>query len=324
MPGTIVVALGGNAILQPGQKGTFEEQMENVKITASQLARLIVKGNRLVITHGNGPQVGRILQQQSMGEYGGIPPMPLFVCGAMSQGMIGYMVQQALYNEFRKLGIDRTVVTLVSQVIVDTKDPAFSNPTKPIGAFYSQQEAMKAQKDRGEVWKEDSGRGWRRVVPSPPPGGLLEISAVKALINHGAVVIASGGGGIPVAVRDTGEVTGIDAVIDKDLAAEKLAEEVDADVLLILTDVSHVAINYKTHLQQNLTAVTAEELSDYYEQGHFKAGSMGPKVKAALKFVENGGRMAVITSLDNALLGAEGRAGTVVTRKAVVENIAGI
>ncbi|NLZ32515.1 MAG: carbamate kinase [Firmicutes bacterium] len=309
---TIVVALGGNAILQPGQRGTFEEQMENVRKTAVQLAQLILSGKRLVITHGNGPQVGRIFQQQEIGAREGIPEMPLHVCGAMSQGQIGYMIQQALHNELLKAGCPKTVVTLICQSLVDPSSPAFADPTKPIGSFYSEAEAKKAMAEKGEVWKEDSGRGWRRVVPSPEPLACAEIEAIKALIDKDVVVIISGGGGIPVVRDSRGALSGIDAVIDKDLGAQVMARETGADVLLILTDVANAAIHYRTPGEKILERVSLKEMKTYYRQGHFKAGSMGPKVLAAIRFVEGGGKMAVITSLENALPGAEGRVGTVV------------
>lgn len=310
---TIVVALGGNAILRPGQSGTFPEQMENVRKTAAQLAELILNGKRLVVTHGNGPQVGRIFQQQEIGVRAGIPEMPLFVCGAMSQGQIGYMIQQALYNELLKAGCQKTVVTLICQSLVDPSSPAFENPTKPIGSFYSEAEAQKAVAEKGEAWKEDSGRGWRRVVPSPEPQGCAEIAAIKSLIAEDVVVIISGGGGIPVVKDPRGTFAGIDAVIDKDLGAQVMARETGANVLLILTDVANVAVNYRTPREKKLERISLAEMKAYYQQGHFTAGSMGPKVLAAIRFVESGGERAVITSLENALLGAEGKIGTVIT-----------
>lgn len=311
---TIVVALGGNAILQPGQSGTFTEQMKNVSMTTAQLAQLILSGKRLVVTHGNGPQVGRIFQQQEMGRQSSIPMMPLFVCGAMSQGQIGYMIQQALYNELVKAGCPKTVVTLICQSLVDPTSPAFNNPTKPIGSFYSEAEAQKMASEKMEIWKEDSGRGWRRVVPSPEPRGCAEIAAIKSLISQDTVVVVSGGGGIPVVQDDRGVLTGIDAVIDKDLAAQVIALETEAQALLLLTDVTNVAIDYMTPREKKLEHVNLDEIKSYYLQGHFKDGSMGPKVLAAIRFVESGGKRAVITSLENALLGADGKAGTVINK----------
>ncbi|MGB4444093.1 MAG: carbamate kinase [Dethiobacteria bacterium] len=311
---TIVVALGGNAILRPGQRGTYAEQMENVRKTSAQLAELILNGKRLVVTHGNGPQVGRIFQQQENGTRVGIPAMPLFVCGAMSRGQVGYMIQQALYNELIKAGCKKTVVTLICQSLVDPSSEAFQNPSKPIGSFYSEAEAQKAAEEKGEVWKEDSGRGWRRVVPSPEPLSCVEIDAIKSLIAEGVVVVISGGGGIPVVRDSSGILTGIDAVIDKDLGAQVIARETGANVLLILTDVANVAINYRMPEEKKLGAIPLAEMKAYYQQDHFKAGSMGPKVLAAIRFIEGGGDKAVITSLENALLGAEGKIGTVITR----------
>lgn len=310
---TIVAALGGNAILRPGQKGAFAEQMENVRMTAAQLAQLILRGKRLVVTHGNGPQVGRIFLQQEKGLQAGIPEMPLFLCGAMSQGQIGYMIQQALYNELLKAGCKKTVVTLICQSLVDPSSPAFEDPTKPIGSFYSESEAQKMAAEKGEIWKEDSGRGWRRVVPSPEPQGCAEIDAVKSLIAGEAVVIVSGGGGIPVIKDPRGALAGIDAVIDKDLGAQVMARETGAEILLLLTDVDNVAIDYRTSRERKLEQVSLAKIKEYYQQGHFKAGSMGPKVLAAIRFVEGGGKRAVITSLENALPGAEGKIGTVIT-----------
>ncbi len=309
----IVVALGGNAILQPGQKGTFAEQMKNVRKTAAQLAGLVLNGKQLVVTHGNGPQVGRIFQQQEMGLQAGLPEMPLFVCGAMSQGQIGYMIQQSLYNELVKAGCRKTVVTLICQSLVDPLSPAFGDPAKPIGSFYSEAEAHKFAVEKKEVWREDSGRGWRRVVPSPEPLGSPEIAAIKSLIAAGAVVIISGGGGVPVVEDPGGTLAGIEAVIDKDLGAQVMALETQANILLMLTDVDGAALDYRTPQERALGRISLKAIKKYYEQGHFKAGSMGPKILAAIRFVEGGGEMAVITSLDKALPGAEGKAGTVIT-----------
>lgn len=310
----IVVALGGNAILQPGQRGTYAEQMENIYKVAAQLAGLILNGKRLIVTHGNGPQVGRIFRQQEMGAQAGIPGMPLFICGAMSQGQIGYMIQQALYNELKKAGCEKTVVTLICQALVDPDSEAFQNPTKPIGGFYSAADAQEAVAVRGEIWKEDSGRGWRRVVPSPEPRHLAEISAIRSLVDQDVIVIISGGGGIPVVQNSRGALAGVDAVIDKDLGAQVVARETGARMLLILTDVSHAVINYRTPEEQKIEKISFDKIKRYYLQGHFDAGNMGPKVLAALRFIENGGEKAVITSLDHVLPGAEGKIGTVITR----------
>ncbi len=308
----IVVALGGNAILKPGQKGTYTEQLENVKNTTHQIAKMVKEGYEVVITHGNGPQVGAILLQNEGGEkLFGVPSMPMDVCGSETQGFIGYMIQQSLINEFIKEDIDKSVATVVTQVLVSKDDPAFSNPTKPVGPFYTKEEAEKRQKEKpDEVWIEDAGRGYRRVVPSPDPKAIVEKDAVNCLVSSGNIVIASGGGGIPVVKEKDGTYRGVEAVIDKDLAGERLAQEVNADILLILTDVPNAYINYKKENEKALGEVTVSELEKYQEEGHFKAGSMGPKVKAAIRFVKNGGKMAIITALEKAVEALAGKAGT--------------
>ena len=306
---TIVVALGGNAILQPGHKGTFDEQNEAVKLTCEELAELVEHGNHLVVTHGNGPQVGNILIRHEMASKA-VPPMPLDVCGAESQGQIGYMIQRNLRNALRSRHIDRGVMTIITQTIVSSDDPAFRNPTKPIGPFYSRDEAMRAMADKGERWVEDSGRGWRKVVPSPDPITIVERDAIKKLLLERNIVIASGGGGIPVVETADGRLRGVEAVIDKDLAAQRLAAAVDASVLMILTDVHKVSLNYHTPNQNDLDQITSSEARQFIAQGHFPPGSMLPKVLAAVRFVENSGDFAIICSLDQALEALEGRAGT--------------
>jgi carbamate kinase len=318
---TIVVALGGNAILQPGERGTATEQKRNIENTVKQIVKLIKDNHRVVITHGNGPQVGALMIQQEAAK-GKVPPMPLDVCGAQTQGQIGYMIQNSLENEFKRLGINKKAVTLITQVLVDKNDPAFANPTKPVGPFYTEEEARKAMKEKSEIWIEDSGRGWRRVVPSPDPKGIVERDIIKSLVERDFVVIASGGGGIPVIEDTDGSLLGVEAVIDKDLAGEKLAHEVGADTFVILTDVPYVAINYGTPSQKNLEKVTLAEMEDYKKQGHFRAGSMGPKVEAVCRFVRRGGKMAVIASLDKAVDAVYGKTGTVIvnnTDKQLIE-----
>lgn len=309
----IVVAFGGNAILQKGQEGSFEVQLANVYTACEQVAELVEQGYEVVLTHGNGPQVGAILLQNELAA-ASVPPMPLFVCGAESQGLIGLMIQQALGNILKRRNISRPVATVVTQVIVDPKDPAFENPTKPIGKFYTAEEASELQRTRNWVMKEDKARGgWRRVVPSPTPLAISEKEAVLALLKNNAVVIASGGGGIPVVETENG-LEGVDAVIDKDLAGQRLARDVAADIFVILTDVANAALNYGTPQQKNLTQVTLEEMKKYCDEGHFAAGSMGPKVKAAMTFVENGGEKAIITSLDKALEALNDKAGTIIRK----------
>jgi len=305
-----VVALGGNAILQPGQKGTFEEQYANVQKTAEQLAAMVLSGKwRLVITHGNGPQVGNILLQHDAAK-AVVPPMPMDVCGAESQGFIGYMIQQALHNVLARNGRgDIPVATVVTRVLVDKDDPAFRNPTKPVGAFYSAEEAKRYQAERGWHVVEDAGRGWRRVVPSPDPKAIVERDAIRILVENRAIVIASGGGGIPV-IREDGTYRGVEAVIDKDLAGERLAQDVGAAVFLILTDVDRVRIHYKKPGEKALERMTAAEAKAYLAEGHFAKGSMEPKVRAAVRFVEGGGERAVIAALAQASEALEGKAGT--------------
>ena len=310
----VVIALGGNAILQRGQKGTYEEQMNNVRKTARQIADIIEKGYEVVITHGNGPQVGALLLHMDAGQQlYGIPAQPMDVAGAMTQGQIGYMIQQALINELRERKIDKPVATIVTQTIVDKNDPAFQNPSKPVGPFYDEETAKRLAKEKGWVVIEDSGRGWRRVVPSPDPKGHVEAPVIVNLVENGFIVIASGGGGVPV-VNENGQLKGVEAVIDKDLAGEKLAEEVKADVFMILTDVNGAAINYGKPNEKWLKDVTAGEMKRYYEEGHFKKGSMGPKVLAAIRFVEWGGERAIIAALDRAVEALEGKTGTQVVR----------
>ena len=310
---TIVIALGGNAILQPGQNGTVDEQMENVDSTAEQVAELIAQGHRVVITHGNGPQVGALLIQQEAGR-DRVPPMPLDVCGAESQGQIGYMLQQSIGKMLARRSIQRPVATVITQMVVDPNDPAFANPTKPVGPFYSAAYAEQRMKETGEKWIEDAGRGWRRVVPSPDPIRIVEQDAILSLVRTGAIVIANGGGGIPV-IEKGGFYKGVEAVIDKDLGGECLARDVGADVLLILTDVAHVALHYKTPHQVDLHTVQLDDLIRYQQEGHFKAGSMGPKVEACRRFVERGGEAAIIAQLDRAVEAIHGNAGTRIVKQ---------
>jgi carbamate kinase len=310
---TVVVALGGNAILQPGQKGTFEEQMSNVHLTCEQLTHMVESGKyRIVVTHGNGPQVGNILLQNEVGK-DVAAAMPLFVCGAESQGLIGYMIQQNLVNLLTAQGKgDIPVATVVTQVVVDKNDPAFTHPTKPVGPFYSESEAKALESEKGYDVREDAGRGWRRVVPSPDPIEIFEKTAIRQLVEARTIVIASGGGGIPV-VRKEGELIGVDAVIDKDLAGQRLAVDVGAAIFMVLTDVDSVRLNYKTPEEQALRTMTVAEAKQYAEEGHFAKGSMEPKVRAAIRFVEAGGERAIITSLSQAVAALEGQAGTTIT-----------
>lgn len=306
----VLVALGGNAILQRGQKGTAAEQRDNVQKTVDQIVKMIRAGHEVVVTHGNGPQVGAILIQNELGSTS-VPAMPMDVCGAESQGLIGYMFCQSFHNTLAVEGLSgHEPACVVTQVEVDPADPAFIHPTKPVGPFYTEEAAKKRMAETGEFWIDDAGRGWRRVVASPDPKSIVEKEVINSLLEKGFTVIASGGGGIPVIRQADGTYRGVEAVIDKDLAGERLAAAVEADLLMILTDVPRVAINYNTPNQKWLENLTVTEMEALEKDGHFKAGSMGPKVKAALRFVRNGGSRAVIASLEQALEALEGSAGT--------------
>jgi len=308
----IVIALGGNALLQRGQKGTVEEQYNNVKKTASKIAQLIERGYKVVLTHGNGPQVGATLLRHEAAK-AIVPPFPLDACGAETQGFIGYMIQQVLRNELKARGIDKFVVTIITRVIVDKHDSAFQNPTKPIGPFYSKEEASRLKEQRPDLTvKEDAGRGYRRVVPSPDPKIIAERTAIRALIDAGFVVVACGGGGIPI-IEDEAQAVGVEAVIDKDLAAQRLATLIGAHVLVILTDVEGAFLNYGTPKQEKITAITSGKLRNHLIEGQFKEGSMAPKVEAAIRFVESGGERAVIADLGSLVEALEGSIGTQVT-----------
>ncbi|MEW6524849.1 MAG: carbamate kinase [Bacillota bacterium] len=303
----LVIALGGNAITRPGDRGTVEEQRRNVAVTCRQVAAIALQGYQVVLTHGNGPQVGNILIQNEEAR-AVVPPMPLDVCGAQTQGQIGYMIQSELARALMMAGMDLPVVTVVTQVLVDPADPAFLDPAKPIGPFYSENRAKRLMESGGYLIKEDANRGWRRVVPSPEPMGIVEAKAIQLLVESGVVVIASGGGGIPVR-QAGGALEGVEAVIDKDLSGERLARLVEAEGFLILTDVDRVVLNYGTEHEKPLDYMTTVEARRYMNQGHFRPGSMLPKVEAAVRFAENGG-YSIITSLDRALPALEGRAGT--------------
>lgn len=308
----IVLALGGNAL-----GNTPEEQKEAVKITAESIVDLIEAGNEVVIGHGNGPQVGMInLAMTAASESAAkTPAMPFPECGAMSQGYIGYHLQNAIENELAKRKVDKSVVTLVTQVLVDEKDPAFSNPTKPIGSFYSKEEADKIVAEKGYTFKEDAGRGYRRVVASPKPVDIVEKASINAILKANQVVIAGGGGGIPVIKKD-GQLEGVAAVIDKDFTSAKLAELVDADMLVILTAVEKVAIRFGKPDQEWLNELTIADAHKYIEAGEFAPGSMLPKVEAALSFVNSKkGNKALITSLESAKEGIAGKTGTTIVNK---------
>ena len=308
----IVIALGGNALQTKGSAPTAECQLETVKRICEKIADISCKGYEVAIVHGNGPQIGRILlASESANDVK--PAMPFDVCGAMSQGYIGYHIQQALKYALSVRNKNCPVLTVATQVVVDEKDPGFTNPTKPIGPFYSEEEALVLQKEKGYTMKEDAGRGWRRVVASPIPKKIVEIDAIKNLWSS-SIVISCGGGGIPVIEKMDGTLQGVPAVIDKDFAAELLAEQVDADVLMILTEVEKVAINWGKENQQNLDHMSLKEAAGYVEAGQFAPGSMLPKVEAAMKFARTyPDKKAIITSLDKAIDALEGKTGTVIT-----------
>ena len=308
----IVIALGGNAL-----GNTPEEQLELVKNTAKPIVDLVKEGYEIMIGHGNGPQVGMINLAMEYASQGDVktPAMPFPECGAMSQGYIGYHLQQAIGNELRKQGIDKTCAAVVTQVVVDEKDPAFENPTKPIGAFYSKEEAEKIEKEKGYVFVEDAGRGYRRVVASPKPVEIVESDIIESIVSEGNIVITVGGGGVPVIKTEEG-LKGVPAVIDKDSSSAKLAQILDADMLIILTAVEKVAINFNKPNQEDLSSMTIADCDKYIAEGQFAKGSMLPKVEACKKFVEESSKdaVAVITSLEKAAQAIKGETGTVITK----------
>ena len=302
----IVIALGGNALQEAGKPANEQAQLEVVERTSVYIADILEKGYQIVLAHGNGPQVGRLVIQNEYAEPV-TPAMPFDVCGAMSQGMIGYHIQQGLSKVLRSRGNSTPVATVVTQVVVDSHDPKFQNPSKPIGPFYTEEEAAAIAAQKGYVMKEDAGRGWRRVVASPMPVEIVELDAVRCLVDNGFIVVTVGGGGIPVVRNAQGNLKGVAAVIDKDLASERLAEDLDVDALVILTAVEKVSINFKKPDQKDLDTLSVAEAKRYIAEGH----SMLPKIEAAVKFVESKpGRRAIITSLDQAALALEGKAGT--------------
>lgn len=308
----IVIALGGNALQSGKGEPTAEAQLEVVKKTCEHIADISCKGYEIGIVHGNGPQVGRILLASETAK-DVTPAMPFDVCGAMSQGYIGYHIQQALRFALARRNRNMPVTTIETQVVVDKDDPGFKNPTKPIGPFYSEKEAKALESEKGYSIKEDAGRGWRRVVASPIPKEIVEIDAIRTLWPT-TITVSVGGGGIPVVQNPDGSFEGVAAVIDKDFGAELLAEKVGADILMILTEVEKVAVNFNKPDQRNLDSLTPAEADKYIEEGQFAPGSMLPKVQAAMKFIKaNPGKKAIITSLDKAVDALEGRTGTLFT-----------
>jgi len=308
----LVVALGGNAIKQAEQQGTTEEQFHNVDVTARQIAKIADAGFRLVVTHGNGPQAGALLIQQEESD-DLVPAQTLAACGAMTQGQIGWMMQNRLGFHLEREGVAASICTVVTQVEVSDQDPDFQDPSKPVGPFYTKKEALALAESKKYIVKEVKPgieRGWRRVVPSPEPVDIVEKDSINELLAAGVIVIASGGGGIPVKRNGDGSYSGVEAVIDKDRAGFKLAQAVQADRFLILTDVEKVCLNFNKPDQKTLDRISVKEAERYLAEGHFLAGSMGPKIEAAIRFVKWGGKEAIITSLDKALEAIRDNTGT--------------
>ncbi len=317
MPKTALIAVGGNSLIRAGEKGTIQEQLGNTRRTAQAIVGLVKLGYRLVVTHGNGPQVGaQLLRSERASDL--VYSQTLDVCGAASQGEIGYLLAQSIRNELAEARYEVPVVSLVTQTIVAADDLAMRHPTKPIGPFYSRADAEEKQRTLGWSIVEDAARGYRRVVPSPEPIEILELDVIRDLVHDGVLVVSTGGGGIPV-IREHGHVRGIEAVIDKDRASSLLATELNVDLFAISTDTDYVYLHYRKPNQTPLHSVTAEELSVYYDAAHFPPGNMGPKVESVLRFLEAGGKEAVITSFEFLEAAVKGRAGTHIVASAPEE-----
>jgi len=314
---TFIIALGGNSILRAKEKGSAEEQYENLKRTADQLLGLLKSGNRIVITHGNGPQVGNLLLASEAAKEV-VPPLPLDICGAATEGFMGYMIQNTLANHLRQAGASHNITTVVTQVMVDKNDPAFKNPTKPIGPFYNANEAERLRREKGWQIIEDSARGYRRVVPSPIPVNIQQARIIKSMLDAGEIVVAVGGGGIPVVREENRDLRGVEAVIDKDYASARLAIEIDADVLFILTAVEYVYRDFATPSQKALEHMSLAQAKALLKAGHFGKGSMEPKIRAAIMFLEETNpsreREVIITLPETAVKALEGKTGTRITR----------
>ncbi len=306
-----VVAVGGNSLIIDKAHESIPDQYKAAAVTAGHIAEMIEIGWNVVITHGSGPQVGFILRRSELA-LGEVPPVPMDYAAADLQGAIGYMFQRALRNEFRRRGIDRKAATVVTQVLVDRGDPAFDDPSKPIGSVMDEATARSRADELGWIVKQEAGRGWRRAVPSPKPKSIVEIGEIEHLASAGYVVIACGGGGIPVIEGENGDFEGVEAVIDKDLASSMLAREIGADVFLVSTSVEKVAINFDTPEQQWLDRLTASEAQRYYDEGQFAEGSMGPKIAAILGFLERRGQRGIITDPPNIVRALNGLSGTLI------------
>lgn len=306
----VAIALGGNMILKKGQPKTYEQQMENLRVATKVIVKIFKMGYGVILTHGNGPQVGNILVQQKSGVNEGIPEQPLNICGAMSQGQIGFMIQTAMEEILYETGMkDKLVVPIITRVLVDSSDPAFKEPTKPIGPFYTEEEAIELHRKTRDTYINDAGRGFRKVVPSPVPLEILEGKTIRRCVEEGDIVIAVGGGGIPVARRN-GQFVDVEAVIDKDRATEVLATQIDADILMIITDVPNAYVNYGQPEQKAIGKISIEEMKKILDDGQFAKGSMKPKVSSAIRFVENGGTLSIITSPEKAIDALKDKAGT--------------
>jgi carbamate kinase len=309
----MVIALGGNAIMRRGEDGTLQQQFEHANACMQYISQIIQEGHQIVLTHGNGPIVGNIVIRYEALRYR-IPPMPLYIADADSEGGIGFLLQMSLYNQLRKHGVTRPIVTVITQVVVDPGDPALQNPTKPIGPYYNAQEASRLAKEEGWSLAEEAGRGYRRVVPSPRPQKIIEAPVILSLMEQGDVVIAAGGGGIPVEERTDGTLKGVDAVIDKDWASGLLACQVGADFLVILMEEDRVYLNYGRPEQRGLRRVKASEMERYLREGHFPPGSMGPKVAASVHFLRTCGQEAIICRAESIMEAMAGSSGTRIAR----------
>lgn len=308
----IVIALGGNVIKLPRQRGTYGEQLASIRAASHHILEFIRQGFNVVITHGNGPQVGNLLVQQEAGD-SQVPAQPMHICNAMTQGQMGYILQQTLMNELKSYNLNFNVVTMITQVLVDRHDPDFQHPSKPVGPFYDPATKEKLESEKGWRMKKVLPGGdtpFRRVVPSPDPIRILEVHALKKVVEAGMIVIASGGGGVPVILNEKGEFEGFEGVVDKDLAGEKLAEAVAADYFMVLTDVPKVKLGFGTPEEREIDRLNVEEARKYLKAGHFLAGSMAPKVLACIRFIEYGGEEAIITSLDRAWPAVQNQEGT--------------
>jgi len=311
-PGFAVLAIGGNSLIKDKTHIALSSQYEAVQETSKYIAELIAEGLGMVITHGNGPQVGFLYRRGELARHE-LPLIPLDICGADTQGAIGYMIQKALLNEFRERAISKKVTVVVTQTIVDRDDPSFERPTKPIGSFMSEEEALTNKKDFGWQVVEDAGRGFRRVVPSPIPKEIIELDVIKLLAERGYIVIAAGGGGIPVIRNEHGDLEGVEAVIDKDLGSSLLARNLGADTFIISTAIDSVYLNFGKENQKPIRRTILPEIKRYLAEGHFKPGSMKPKIEAIIQFLEAGGKRAIITSPENLLRAIKEEAGTTIT-----------